>query len=147
MCIEISLVVRWSVLPTGTGVQSLVRELDATYRNQELCVCALSCFFVSNFFQPYGPGSSTGVGSESLLQGSFPTQGSNPHLLQLLHWHLGSLPLEPPDKPAAESQHAATKGPMCCSEDPMKPNFKNIDTCIYVQSIKDLPEDVPQSYI
>ena len=43
MYIEISLVVQWSVLPTGTGVQSLVRELDATYRNQELCVCVCVC--------------------------------------------------------------------------------------------------------
>ena len=29
-------------------------------------------------------------------RGIFPTQGSNPHLLRLLHWQAGSLPLEPP---------------------------------------------------
>ena len=29
----------------------------------------------------------------------FPTQGSNPHLLSLLHWQAGSLPLGPPGKP------------------------------------------------
>ena len=28
-----------------------------------------------------------------LLQGIFPTQGSNPHILRLLHWHTDSLPL------------------------------------------------------
>ena len=28
-----------------------------------------------------------------LLQGIFPTQGSNPHLLRLLHWQVSSLPL------------------------------------------------------
>ena len=28
----------------------------------------------------------------ALLQGIFPTQGSNPHLLHLLHWQVGSLP-------------------------------------------------------
>ena len=28
-----------------------------------------------------------------LLQGIFPTQGSNPHLLHLLHWQADSLPL------------------------------------------------------
>ena len=28
--------------------------------------------------------------------GIFPTQGSNPHLLHLLHWQAGSLPLVPP---------------------------------------------------
>jgi len=31
-----------------------------------------------------------------LLQGIFPTQGSNLCLLYLLHWQMGSLPLEPP---------------------------------------------------
>ena len=44
--------------------------------------------FVSNSLQPHGvcspwksPGQNTGVGSLSLLQGIFPTQGSNPGLL------------------------------------------------------------------
>ena len=40
-----------------------------------------------------GLGRSTGVGCHSLLQGIFGTQGSNPHLLCLLHWWVGSLPL------------------------------------------------------
>ena len=31
--------------------------------------------------------------------GIFPTQGSNPHVLHLLHWQAGSLPLAPPGKP------------------------------------------------
>ena len=31
------------------------------------------------------PGKNTGVGCHALLQGIFPTQGSNPHLLCLLH--------------------------------------------------------------
>ena len=31
--------------------------------------------------------------------GQFPIQGSNPHLLCLLHWQAGSLPLAPPGKP------------------------------------------------
>ena len=34
-----------------------------------------------------------------LLQGIFPTWGSNPHLSCLLHWQAGSLPLVPPEKP------------------------------------------------
>ena len=41
----------------------------------------------------------TGVGCHFLLQGIFPTQGSKPHLLHLLHWQVGSLPREPPGKP------------------------------------------------
>ena len=38
--------------------------------------------------------------SISFSRGSiFPTQGSNPPLLVLLHWQAGSLPLAPPGKP------------------------------------------------
>ena len=37
-----------------------------------------------------------GVGCHALLQGIFPTQGSNPCLLCLLHWQAGSLPPAPP---------------------------------------------------
>ena len=36
-----------------------------------------------------------------LLQGIFPTQGSNLYFLRLLHWQAGSLPLVPAGKPAA----------------------------------------------
>ena len=41
-------------------------------------------------------GKDTGVGCHALLQGIFLTQGSNPCLLHLLHWQVGSLPLTPP---------------------------------------------------
>ena len=40
-----------------------------------------------------------GVGRHAFLQGIFKTQESNPHLLCLLHWQAGSLPLGPPWKP------------------------------------------------
>ena len=39
------------------------------------------------------------MGCQTLLQGIFRTQGSNLHLLCLLHWQVGSLPLAPPEKP------------------------------------------------
>ena len=45
------------------------------------------------------PGKNTGVACHVLLQGIFLTQGSNPHLLCLLYWQTGSLPLAPPGKP------------------------------------------------
>ena len=57
---------------------------------------------VSDSMQPFGlqltrllclwdfPGKNTGVDCHFLLQGIFPTQGSNLHLL---HWQAGSLPL------------------------------------------------------
>ena len=37
-----------------------------------------------------------------LLQGTFPTQGSKPCLLHLLHWQADCLPLAPPGKPQSE---------------------------------------------
>ena len=44
------------------------------------------------------PGKNTGVGCHFLLQGIFLTQGLNLHLLCLLHWQEGSLPLLPSEK-------------------------------------------------
>ena len=41
------------------------------------------------------PGKNTRVDCHALLQGIFPTQGSNPHLLCLLCWQVGFLPLAP----------------------------------------------------
>ena len=49
------------------------------------------------------PGKDTGVGCHAHLQGIFPTQGLNLHLLCLLHWQSGSRPLVPPGKPDAEN--------------------------------------------
>ena len=37
------------------------------------------------------PGKNTGVGCHALLQGMFPTQTSNLHLLHLLHWQADAL--------------------------------------------------------
>ena len=45
------------------------------------------------------PGKNTRLGCCSLLQGIFPTQGSTPRLLCLLHWQTDSLPAEPLGKP------------------------------------------------
>ena len=51
----------------------------------------------TRLFGPWeSPGKNTGVGCHFLLQGIFPTQGSN---LCLLHWQGDSLPSEPPGKP------------------------------------------------
>ena len=74
------------------------------------CVCAKliqSCLTLCNPMdgsQPVSsahgdsPGQNTGVGCYALLQGIFPTQGSNQHLLRLLHWQAGSLPQLPTGK-------------------------------------------------
>ena len=57
-----------------------------------------ACSVVSDSLRPHGLwpsgllypwafiGKNTGVGCHFLLQGIFPTQGLNPHLLHLLHW-------------------------------------------------------------
>ena len=67
-----------------------------------VCECMLSHSIVFNPLQPHGmeptrlicpwdfPGKNTGVGCHFLLQGIFPTLGSNPHLLR---HQVGSLPL------------------------------------------------------
>ena len=67
--------------------------------------CVHECSAVSSSLGPHGlqparllypqsfPGKNTGVGCHFLLQGIFPTQGSNLHLLCLLHWQVDSLPL------------------------------------------------------
>ena len=47
-----------------------------------------------------------------LLQGIFPTQGSNRCLLHLLHWQVGSLPLVPPWQPS-EITELSTKAGFC----------------------------------
>ena len=69
-------------------------------------VGACSCSLMSDSLQPCGlpparllcpwpsAGKNTGVGCHFLLWGIFPTQGSNWHLLHLLRWQAGSLPLE-----------------------------------------------------
>ena len=45
------------------------------------------------------PGKNTGVRCHVLLKGIVPTWGSNPCLLNLLHWQVNSLPLVPPGSP------------------------------------------------
>ena len=61
-------------------------------------VCVLSWFGCVRHFArllcPWeSPGKNTGMGCHFLLQEIFLTQRSNPHLLRLLHWQEGSLPL------------------------------------------------------
>ena len=56
--------------------------------------------YSTGFLSPCGsPGKNTGGDCHLLLQGIFLTQDSNPNLLCLLHWQVGSLPLVPPGKP------------------------------------------------
>ena len=54
------------------------------------------------------------MGCHALLQGIFLTQGSNPHLLHLLHWQTGSLSLAPPGKPLQDHVAATAKSFQSC---------------------------------
>ena len=74
-----------------------------------MCMCAKSLQSCPTLCNPVdcsppgswdSPGKNTGVGSHSLLQGIFPTQGSNSSLLCYLHWQAGSLPLVPQRGPS-----------------------------------------------
>ena len=63
----------------------------------------------------YGPqGSSVHGIRHALLRGIFLTWGSNLHLLCLLHWQAGSLPLAPPGKPVLlNGIEIQKRGDMC----------------------------------
>ena len=88
-------------------------------------MCVLSHSVMSDPLGPHGleparllcpryfPGKNTGVGCHALLQGIFPTQGSNPRLLCLLQWQADSLPLSHPGSPCDRWQQA-TKGHRNC---------------------------------
>ena len=88
--------------------------------NSCVCVCVLSLQSCPTLCDPMdysppglsvqwdSPSKNTGVGCHALLQGIFPTQGSNPHILYLLHWKAGSLALGPPGKSSSNSQHTLT---------------------------------------
>ena len=84
----------------------------------------LSRSVVSDSVWPYGlsapgfcpsdsPGKKTGVHCHFLLQGIFPTQGSERCLLCLLYWQADSLPLAPPGK-LFQFSSVAQLGPTLC---------------------------------
>ena len=83
---------------------SLTKTLKNLSQNMH-CMCVLQscdpmdCSLPGSSVHGDFPGKNTGVGCHALLQGILLTQGWNPHLLPLLHWQEGSLPLAPPRKP------------------------------------------------
>ena len=83
--------------PDAAG--SLGLHFEKTSMRACLCMLSRSVKFDSLWphgLQParllcpcYSPGKNTGVGCHALLQGIFPTQGSNLNLLHHLHWQQG----------------------------------------------------------
>ena len=77
------------LLPPGQVLRSTQATTHALFHTKKV---SESCSVVSNSLRPHGlyspwnsPGQNTGVGSLSLLQGSFPTQGLNPGLTHCRH--------------------------------------------------------------
>ena len=101
-----------NVLTSQTGARAASLQLCLTLCNpMDQGARRLLCLWDS-------PGKNTGVGCHALLQGIFPTQGSNPRLLHLLHWQAGSLPLAPPRKPSQKwSQLIVTAQRNGCESD------------------------------
>ena len=76
-----------------------VNSVITLWRPKSLQSCSAHCdpMQPTRLLCPWdSPGKNTGVGYHFLLQGIFPTQGSNLSLLCLLPWQVGSLPLAPP---------------------------------------------------
>ena len=76
----------------------------------------------------------TGVGCHVLLQGIFPTQGLNPHLLCLLHWKVGSLPLALPGKLQGNGDGLISRVPEATSSCPF-PGFTSNQSCEILRSL------------
>ena len=84
-----------------TDKTKYTHNLRHSFIQQQICVCVLRC--VQLFVTPWTVAhqallsmefsQNTGEGYHFLLQGIFLTQGSNPHLLHLLHWQADSLAL------------------------------------------------------
>jgi len=106
-----SLVLNWPFFNLNTGSFFTIWATREGVLTSPWCIPVLSHLRHFQHFPPYGleptrfvcpwdcPGKTTGKGCPALLQGIFPIQGSNPCLLRLLHWQMGSLPLLPPGKP------------------------------------------------
>ena len=94
--------------PSSTGLRA---EKQGGWMSASRGVCAKSLGWVQLFCDPCGlqsarlprpwdsPGKNTGVHCYVLPKGIFSTCGSNPCLLNLLHWQVNSLPLVPLGSP------------------------------------------------
>ena len=89
---------------------TLVKEGQSVMRISKRNALCVGCgFLATKIFPLYtfsnqktSESRNTGVGFYAFLQGIFPTQGLNPHLLQLLDWEAWSLPPVPPGKPYSQ---------------------------------------------
>ena len=73
------------------GQREILWNCPMSYSSEER-KSTLKCIKFDSSFSLILP-KNTGMSCHDFLQGIFPTQGSNPHLLYLLHWQADSLPL------------------------------------------------------
>ena len=88
---------RWLLSPAFYH-SSFVQQVMILYSfNCSCCLPGNNCSLPGSSVRGILPGKNTGEGCHFLLQGIFPTQGSNPHLL---HWQADSLSLSHQGSPA-----------------------------------------------
>ena len=101
-------------LPCGTWVMTFGANQCVFFLMFLLCMLFLWFYYdlqSARLLCPWDfPGKNTGVGCHSFLQGIVLTQRLNPHLLYLLHWHVGSLPSEPGDSLESITMNKASGG-------------------------------------
>ena len=91
----------WEIFPTQGSKPGLLhcRQILYLWGTREILishsVSARSLQLWSKFLRPYGPCSLPGFFIRGILQGIFPTQGSNLCLFCFLYWQEGSSPLVP----------------------------------------------------
>ncbi|KAB0361322.1 hypothetical protein FD754_005478, partial [Muntiacus muntjak] len=89
-----------SIKPASPTVETMSDSILGAPKSLQMVIAAMKLKDPTRLLCPWdSPGRHTGAGCHPLLQGIFPTQGSNHHLLCLLHWQAGSLPLAPPGMP------------------------------------------------
>ena len=68
----------------------VIECMSRLYMCKSVCLTLCDPMDYTRLLCPWNsPGKNTGVGYHALLQGIFPTQGSNLSLLSLLHWQAG----------------------------------------------------------
>ena len=85
------------------GLLPCLHLLRACMLSHFSCVCLFATLWTVARQAPLSMGLSRQdhwSSCHAFFQGIFPTQGLNLHLLCLLHWQAGSLPLAPPGKPS-----------------------------------------------
>ena len=68
-------------------IQTMLLLCSVTQSCPTLCN-PMNCSLPGSSIHGDSPGNNIGVDCHGFLQGIFPTQGSNPHLLCLLHWQV-----------------------------------------------------------